>query len=126
MSASDMIVGKITGAARTHDRRSSGKVTFFKLRVANGSSLEFWSVAVFEDEARAMLDGLPEGFPLCATGEFSVEPWERDNKRGFNLKLIANSITRLSAKKRPPRPAKPKQTPRQSWATPLKIGEPRD
>ena len=105
MSAFAMIAGKLAGEPKTRDTKSGGKVTFFRMRVANGATREFWDVATFADDCRAELDGLPEGFPLCATGEFSVEPWERDGKRGFNLRMTANTVTRLSGKKRAPRAA---------------------
>ncbi len=125
MSAFVMIAGKLAGEPRTRDTKSGGKVTFFRLKVANGAAREFWDVAAFADDCRAELDGLPEGFPLCATGEFSVEPWEKDGKRGFNLRMTANTVTRLSGKKREPRAAKPKQTGREiasrSWAAPANM-----
>lgn len=117
-----MIAGKTVGEPKTRDTKSGGKVTFFRMRVANGAACEFWDIATFADDCRAELDGLPEGFPLCATGEFSVEPWEKDGKRGFNLRMTASTITRLSGKKRTPRPATPKPTGRdvvrRSWAAP--------
>ena len=126
MSAFAMITGRLIGEPKTRDTKNGGKVTFFRLKVANGAAREFWDVAAFADDCRAELDGLPEGFPLCATGDLSVALWERDGKCGFNLKLTAHTLTRMSAKQRPSRPAKPRQAASESWAAPLTGKEAQD
>jgi single-stranded DNA-binding protein len=109
MSAVAMISGKLVGEPKTRDTRTGGKVTFFRLRVANGNTVEFWDVATFDDEARGELDSLPEHAPLTVTGEFHAEPWERDGKRGFNLKVTADVV--LSLRTRKQRKAIPRATP---------------
>jgi hypothetical protein len=119
MSVFAMIAGKLTGEPRTVDTRNGGKVTFFRLRVANGASIEFWNVATFDDDARTLVAELSEGAPLTATGTFTVEPWEKGEKRGFNLKLTADTVLTLKPKPKP-RPHKPKATSQaaESWAAP--------
>jgi hypothetical protein len=122
MSAFAMIAGKLVGEVRVRDTKTGGKVIFFRLRVANGNALEFWSVATFSDDHRALLDGLHEGAPLSATGSFVVEPWEKGDKRGFNLKLTADTLTSLKPQ---PRVKKAKPTGREvasrSWAAPASM-----
>jgi hypothetical protein len=96
-----MITGTLAGRPTTRDTKRGGGVVFFKLKVANGNAFDFWDCAVFDAGYRAALDGIPEGFPICATGELTVELWERDGKRGVNLRLKAHTVTRLSSKGQP-------------------------
>jgi hypothetical protein len=122
VTAFAMITRKLNGEPRTHATKNGGKVTFFRLRVANGNALEFWSIVTFSDDHRALLDDLPEGAPLSAIGSFVVEPWEKGEKRGFNLRLTADTLTSLRA---PPRAKKAKPTGREiargSWAAPAEL-----
>ena len=104
MSSFALIAGKLVGEPVTRDTRTGGKVTFFRLRVANGATLEFWDVATFSDTAREELDGLSEGAPLSAVGEFRVEPWEKGERRGFNYKLTADRVLALKPKRKEPKP----------------------
>jgi single-stranded DNA-binding protein len=105
MSAFALIAGKLTGEPVTRDTRNGGRVTFFRLRVANGATLEWWDVATFSDSAREELDGATEGAPLSAVGEFRVEPWEKGDRRGFNYKLTADRILALKPKRKEAKPS---------------------
>lgn len=98
MSPLAMISGKLVGVPVTRPTRNGGTVCFFKLRVISQTSFEYWSCATFSETARAELEGLCEGAPVCAVGEFRVEAWERDGKHGFNLKLTADRVTTLKPK----------------------------
>jgi hypothetical protein len=140
MSVFALICGRLHGEPVTRPTKNGGRVTFFKLRVANGVTLEFWSVTTFCDTAREELDGLPEGSPLSATGEFVVEPWEKDGRRGLNYRLTADRILPLkprpkpklktktaTAEKPPPARAKPSGgQPPSPWDDPEYAGGERD
>ena len=119
MSVFAMIAGKLVGEPVTRPTKNGGKVTFFRLRVANGNALEFWSAATFSDDHRALLDGLGEGAPMSVTGAFVVEPWDRGEKRGFNLRITADTVTSFKATARA-RKAKPtgREIASNSWASP--------
>jgi len=105
MTALAMIVGKPQGEPVTRDTRNGGMVTFFKLRVVNGSELEYWDVATFSDTAREELDGLEEGDAVSAVGALRIEPHERGEMRGFNRQLTADRVLALKSK---PKEAIPK------------------
>lgn len=100
MSAHAMISGRIMGDIKVRDTKNGNKVAFFRLKVQRIGGAEYWDVATFDKDSLAELDDIPDGVPICAIGEFSIEPWEKDGKRGFNLKLTAHTVTRLRQKKR--------------------------
>jgi hypothetical protein len=72
MSALALVAGKLHGEPLTRPTRNGGQVTFFKLRVVNGTALDWWDVATFSDTAREELDGLSEGDALSAVGRVLV------------------------------------------------------
>jgi len=101
-----LISGRLQGEPTTRPTRNGGEVTFFKLKVASGNRLEFWSVATFSNTAREELAGLGEGDALSAVGELQVETYEWRGETRLNLKLTAERILAL---KSPPKPKKAKR-----------------
>jgi single-stranded DNA-binding protein len=98
MSTATLITGKLVGEPTTRSTRTGGDVTFFKLKVASGNRLEFWSVATFSDTAREELAGLNEGDALSAVGELQVEIYEWKGETRINFKLTADRILALRPK----------------------------
>jgi hypothetical protein len=70
MSALALICGRLHGELVTRPTKNGGHTTFFRLRAANRSGLEFSSAATFSDTAREELVGSAEGSPLSAVGEY--------------------------------------------------------
>lgn len=128
MSALTLISGRLHGETTTRPTRNGGEVTFFKLKVASGNRLEFWSVAVFSDPAREELAGLAEGDALSAVGELQVETYEWNGETRVNLKLTADRILALKPKPkaRQSRDKTPISSGREiaasSWAAPSDMG----
>jgi hypothetical protein len=90
MTASALTIGKLYGEPITRPTKTGGQVTSFKLKVANGASTEFWSVATFSDAVREEVVRLVEGAPLSAVGALSVETYVgKDGKTRPSLKLLA-------------------------------------
>jgi single-stranded DNA-binding protein len=100
MSALTLITGRLANEPTTRPTRNGGEVTFFKLKVATGSRIDFWSVATFSGTARDELAGLNEGDALSAVGELQVETYDWNGGARVNLKLTAD---RISALKPPPK-----------------------
>ncbi len=100
MSAFALISGRLSGEAVTRTTKTGGQVTFFKLKIASDSALEFWSVATFSDAVREELDGLSEGAALAATGELRIETYEWNGETRINRKLVADRILALKPKPR--------------------------
>ena len=57
MTAFALVCGKLHGEPVTRPTRNGGQVTFFKLRVVNGASVEWWACVAFAEAAREELDG---------------------------------------------------------------------
>jgi single-stranded DNA-binding protein len=104
MSALAMIAGRLHGDVVTKPTRNGGQVTFFKLKVVNGSSLEWWSCAIFSETAREELDGLGEGDAVSCVGAFNVETYEKNGETRIALRLTADRVLALKPK---PKEAKP-------------------
>ena len=105
MSALALIAGRLHGDVVTKPTRNGGAVAFFKLKVINGSALEWWSCATFAESAREELDGLSEGAVVSAVGLLRVETFEHRGETRIALKLTAD---RVMALKPTPKEAKPK------------------
>jgi hypothetical protein len=105
MSSLAMIAGRLHGDVVTKPTHNGGQVTFFKLKVVNGSSLEWWSCATFSETAREELDGLGEGDAVSAVGLLRAETFQHGGETRIALKLTAD---RVMALKPTPKEAKPK------------------
>ncbi len=106
ITALAMIAGKLYGAPVTRDTRTGGKVTFNKLRVVNGSALDFWDCATFSDAAREELDGLKEGDALSAVGALRVETFEHNGEKRVALKLTTDRVMAIKPKPKETKPAR--------------------
>jgi hypothetical protein len=82
MSAFALISGRLHGELRTHPTKTGGEVTFFTLRVANSSALEYWSIAAFANDVRAELAELPDGALLSCVGPLHVETMSGTGRGG--------------------------------------------
>ncbi|MDR3420104.1 MAG: hypothetical protein P4L80_02490 [Xanthobacteraceae bacterium] len=118
MSAVALVSGKLHGEPVTRPTRNGGQVTFFKLRVVNGATLEWWECATFSDTAREELDGLSEGDALSAVGALHVELVEYRGEQRIKRSLTADRALALKpkakdtkAKARPAPAAKPSAIP---------------
>jgi single-stranded DNA-binding protein len=122
MSSSVLISGKLQNTPATRPTRNGGQVTFFKLRVANGASLEWWDVSTFSDTARVELEGLGEGDALSAVGALRVETYEHNGERRIALKLTADRILPLKPKPKESKAGKATQTaPAKDGGAPLPL-----
>ena len=137
MSAYGMILGRLHGEPVTRQTRTGGQFTAFKLRVANGNTVEWWSVTTFSETAREELDGLGEGDAISAVGALGVETYEKNGETRIALRLTADRILALKPKPKtktakakvdkPPRAAPSAPEPRpgrdiasKSWAAPAR------
>jgi single-stranded DNA-binding protein len=114
MSSLVMIAGRLHGDVVTKPTRNGGQVTFFKLKVVNGSSLEWWGVAAFSETAREELDGLGEGDAVSAVGLLRVETFEHNGETRIALKLTADRVLALKPKPKEakqPKADKPRAAP---------------
>jgi len=124
MSAVALITGALSGEPTTRPTRNGGQVSFFKLKVASGNKIDFWSVATFSDTAREELAGLTEGDALSAVGELHVETYEWNGATRVNLKLTADRLLALKTKpkaRRSPKETRPRtgqDVASASWAAP--------
>jgi single-stranded DNA-binding protein len=129
MSVLSLISGRLVGEPRTFPTKTGGHLTAFKIKIANGSNLEFWEVVTFSDTAREELAGLGEGDALSAVGVLQVETYQWNGATRVKLKLTADRI--LALKRKPPKPKD--KTPRSapasgravaaaSWAAPSNMG----
>ena len=105
MSAFAMISGRFHGESVTRPTRNGGQVTFFKLKVVNGASLEFWDCATFSDTARTELEGLAEGDAVSAVGSLRVELFEWKGEQRIKRSLSADRVVALKPK---PKDSKPR------------------
>ena len=101
MSAFALISGRLQGEPVTRPTKTGGRVTFFKLRVALGSEVQFWNIATFSDALREEVEGLAEGSALSAAGELHVEPYQWNGETRLNFKLTAARVLALKPAKRP-------------------------
>jgi single-stranded DNA-binding protein len=98
MSAYAMIAGKLHGEPVTRQTRTGGQFIAFKLRVANGNTVEWWSITAFSQTAREELDGLGEGDAISAVGALGVETYEKNGETRIALRLTADRILALKPK----------------------------
>lgn len=103
MSSIVLIMGRLQGELRTFPTKTGGRLTAFRLKVANGNNLEFWEVVTFSDTSREELEGLSEGAALSATGTLQVETYEWKGETRIKLKLIADRT--LALKRQPQKPS---------------------
>jgi hypothetical protein len=103
MSQLSLISGRLQGEPVTRPTKTGGQVTFFAVRVANGSTSEYWSVATFDEAVRAELTGLADGSPLSCSGPFHVEKYEFKGETRVRLKLTADAVLVLKPRPRAPR-----------------------
>jgi hypothetical protein len=95
MSAFALVTGRLHGDPRTQPTRTGGHVIFIKLKVTGGNAVTFWDVAVFDDAARAELEGLREGAALSVSGPFSAEIVEWNGEKRLRLRITADRILPL-------------------------------
>jgi len=104
MSALALISGRLHGEPVTRPTKNGGIVTFFKLKVANGGSLEWWDVATFSDTAREELQGLSEGDAVSAVGALSVELFEFKGEQRIKRSLTTDRVLALKPRPKEPKP----------------------
>jgi hypothetical protein len=97
MTAFALISGRLQSKPMTRPTKTGGRVTFFKLRVADGSATQFWDIATFSDAVRDELDGLTEGTVLSAVGQLAVSTFQWNGETRLSLKIIADRILPLKA-----------------------------
>jgi hypothetical protein len=97
MTALTLVSGRLQGEPVTRPTKTGGRVTFFKLRVAVGSEVQFWNIATFSDAVREEVEGLAKGSALSASGELHVEPYEWKGEIRLNFRLTADRILALKA-----------------------------
>lgn len=98
MTALAMIQGKLCGDPTSRPTKNGGTVTFFKVRIVEGATTAWWSVATFSDTVREEIAGLREGDAVCVVGDLTIEEWEANGKRGFNRKVLADRALALKAR----------------------------
>jgi single-stranded DNA-binding protein len=122
MSAFVLISGRLHGEPTTRPTRNGGVVTFFKLKVVNGSSsIEWWDVAAFSEKAREKLEGLGEGDAVSAVGAFHIELFEFKGEQRVKRSLTADRILALKPTVRSPKETQVKtgrEVAEASWAAP--------
>ena len=92
MTARVLIAAQLTGEPLTRATKNGGEVTFFKLKVASGNRLDYWSCTTFNEAARKKLEGLGEGDAVSATGELEVSTYEaKTGETRVGLKMLASS-----------------------------------
>lgn len=105
MSAFALISGRLHGEPTTRPTRTGGQVTFFTVRVANGSAIEFWSVATFSEAIREDLAELPEGYAVSCSGALHVELEEWNGAPRMRRRMTADCLLALTAKPKPKAPS---------------------
>ena len=108
MTAFALISGRLQGEPVTRPTKTGGQVTFFTLRVVNGSASEYWSVATFDEAVRDELARLEEGAALSCSGAFHAELYEFKGATRLRLKLTADKVLVLKPRPKPPRPSRVK------------------
>jgi hypothetical protein len=106
MSAIALISGRLQGEPVTRPTRTGGTLTFITLRVANGSTSEYWSVATFDEAVRAELAGLADGAPLSCSGPFHAEKYEFKGETRVRLKITADVVLVLKPRPRTLKPGR--------------------
>jgi hypothetical protein len=122
MSAIGLISGRLHGEPTTRPTRNGGVVNFFKLKVANGNSIEWWEVAAFGEKASEELDGLGDGDAVSAAGVVHAELFEFRGEKRIKRSLTAHRILALrpTAARLPgeERPKTGRDVAEASWAAP--------
>jgi hypothetical protein len=101
MSVLALVSGRLQGEPVTRPTKTGGKVTFLKLRVANGSAVQFWDIATFSDAVRDEIAGLAEGAALSAAGDLHVEPYQWNGETRLSFKLTTDRVLALKSAKGP-------------------------
>jgi hypothetical protein len=126
MSAYGLISGRLHGEPTTRPTRNGGVVTFFKLKVSNGSSaIEWWEVAAFSEKAREKLEGLSDGDVVSAVGVVHAELFEFRGEQRIKRTLTADRVLALKPAARLPgeiRPRTGREVAEASWAAPQRRG----
>jgi hypothetical protein len=95
MTVFALIAGRLHGDPVIRPTRTGGEVTFFKLKVANGSALEWRDCASFSHAVRDELAGLSEGAPLSASGGLHVGTFEHNGETRISRKLTVDRLLSL-------------------------------
>jgi single-stranded DNA-binding protein len=126
MSALALIAGRLHGEPTTRPTKNGGIVTFFKLKVANGSATEWWDVAAFSEKAREQLEGLGEGDAVSAVGVVHVEMFEFKGEQRIKRGLTADRVLALKNRHQAAggetRPRTGREVADASWAAPQRRG----
>jgi hypothetical protein len=126
MSAIGLISGRLVGEPATRPTRNGGTVNFFKLKVTNGSAIEWWEVAAFGEKAMEELEGLREGDAVSAAGVVHSELFEFKGEKRIKRSLTAHRVLalRTTAARLPDeeRSRTGRDVAEASWAAPQKRG----
>lgn len=125
MSAHALISGKLHGEPITRPTRNGGVVVFFKLKIANGSAIEWWDVAAFSEKAREKLEGLGEDDVVSVVGVFHTELFEYKGEQRIKRSMTADRILALKPSIRAPSATQPRsgrEVAEASWAAPPRRG----
>lgn len=101
MSTFALVSGRLHGEPATRPTRNGGVVTFLKLKVINGSTLEWWDIAIFSETARQELEGLSEGDAVSAAGALHVELFEYRGEQRIKRNVTADRVLALKPKPKP-------------------------
>jgi hypothetical protein len=99
MSAFAMVSGRLFGEPVRRETKTGSEAVYFKLKVGNGSSIEFWSIACFPDRLGddLVLDDLYDGAALSVVGQLNVSTYQWNNETRLDRKLVADRILPLKA-----------------------------
>lgn len=99
MSAFAMVSGRLFGEPVRRETKTGSEAVYFKLKVSNGSSIEFWSIACFPDRLGddLVLDDLYDGAALSVVGQLNVSTYQWNNETRLDRKLVADRILPLKA-----------------------------
>jgi hypothetical protein len=119
VTVSCLAQGRIFGEIQTRPTKNGGQVTYFKMKVTNGTKIEFWSISTFSDAVREELLGLSDGDAVSVVGALGVELFDWRGEKRIGLNLLADRALGLK-----PKPAKPKtmRAPRAEKGEPLDGG----
>jgi single-stranded DNA-binding protein len=99
MSAVALVSGRIHGEPVKRPTRTGGEFVSFKLRVVNGASVEWWSIAAFDQAARDELDDLSDGDAVSAVGALEVEIYEKSGETRISRRLTADRVLALKPRR---------------------------
>jgi hypothetical protein len=99
-----LATGRIFGEILTRPTKNGGQVTFFKIKVTNGTATEFWSISTFSDTVREELSGLRDGDAVSVVGTLNVDLFDWHGEKRISHKLLADRALALKPK---PKKAKP-------------------